>query len=1385
MKRYVGLVLALLLLGSIFPLRGPHTVAASQNETELVYQKLAEYYRSEISQSIQKDITPNRGIIENYVKYSLLANGLKPTSQEIANYTDALLSAFEEYVQKQVLSNEIYSKLASSGSFPNLTYTEFIDILAKYLPAIYQPYQEYEYHNCLMSAGIDLGGKGDKDLNYFTGVYVYPWPNSIEMSLVFSDEDDVFLSYDDNARAEIYGSLADIEHFFINFDNGFSKAPTNIKFPGSYYYVENYCKHDHNSMTIGYTQKIYVSDCGHSFAERPVSGWNYVVWTPKLEYANGVPEIYYVPSPNTLTVNGRTIKLTPIPVLIGTYEDADMKERQAHKTTRGIKIVNVTINDDSFDSAFKDGSRWDFPEFQDNGMTIIHPGEPINTRVYFLENGLLLLPVSVELKIPDLNYDGKDGQLLYNDSRFLDKKYLYMFNIGPANVYGIHTMYASVESRVELKLKFKDINATRDRDVKTKTFCVLSEPEIKQPTQSTPVLVGSINNPNKFTIRLFLGCEWTTAGDLVKEIKIGKKPAKFKYVTTNFLGEAYILVYPPKQDAPGKYDLTVKLFDGKEVTQHDAVKYSDESSRKNVDVVFIIDNSGSMSWNDPNGLRGEAVKMFIDQLDIGDAVSIISFEGSANVLVPMTVIDSKSTKEQLISQVRTWAGGGTSLSAGLNAGYQQLLNSPSGNPEKVAIMLTDGVGSYNNEAELYKQQGWPVYTVGLGDDINPQLLSKIATETGGIYLHADKPEDIMQIYNIIKGKVKRQQTLSSTSVQLFPGQSVLRGAYVDPTVSSTTFSVSWPGSDVNLTLISPDGTMITPETAQADANITYTKGDTYVIYEIKNPLPGEWKLNITAVDVPETGEEVTAMVLADTNLTIDLFTEKSTYKLEEPVRLVGVLTLNGEPVGGIVNATVIKPDGSVEYLQLLDDNKDGVYETYYVPKEAGTYTVTLQASGKVNGVPFTRQEAFSVQVSSEQSPVEFKASIDKFSISTVSGKTLSLDFTINSTVQDIVRIGLTSLSNGTNTIAANYTVSSEVLEMVPDENVPIHFDLTVPFDAEPGNYTGEIVIQGTSSMLTIPIELEVKPRLLHAPPGVSLYSSDVDVEGIEVYNISTTLLMNLTNGTVPAGEGILPLIVMATGNGNFSLRIHDPSLTGPIQTVQYDMEHSTWQWLPSGVGEIIVPLSIKGFGAKIIVLGNNITINGTLTVNTKPSGAGIYINGKKIGTTPVNLSLITGHYNITLKASGYKEQTLKVSLTPGETRSLNVTLTPLPARLNVTSIPPGAEVYLNNTLLGRAPIVMNVSPGKYTLRVSLQGYKEHIESINLNPNKTKTITVPLTPIPSSTTSTTSTLLNTPSTTPETAPFIEIAGIRLSKDQAIIYGGILILLLLAILALRRH
>ena len=55
-----------------------------------------------------------------------------------------------------------------------------------------------------------------------------------------------------------------------------------------------------------------------------------------------------------------------------------------------------------------------------------------------------------------------------------------------------------------------------------------------------------------------------------------------------------------------------------------------------VDVMLTLDSSGSMSWNDPEGLRRDAGKRFVDGLIEGDRVGVVDFDSWATLAQPLT-----------------------------------------------------------------------------------------------------------------------------------------------------------------------------------------------------------------------------------------------------------------------------------------------------------------------------------------------------------------------------------------------------------------------------------------------------------------------------------------------------------------------------------------------------------------------------------------------------------------------------------------------------------------------------------------------------------------------------------------------------------------------------
>lgn len=279
----------------------------------------------------------------------------------------------------------------------------------------------------------------------------------------------------------------------------------------------------------------------------------------------------------------------------------------------------------------------------------------------------------------------------------------------------------------------------------------------------------------------------------------------------------------------------------------------------NVSVALIIDATGSMYTNDPLGMRREAAKAFIDASQIGDKIAVVAFDTDVYHFQSLLLIESQADKETLktaVDQIGDW--GDTDLNIGLNGGFTELLSDASNN-QKVAIFLTDGlhtaVNPFDPQSYLqYQTQDWPVYTIGLSDDADEDLLSQIADETGGLYSQLDDPNDLQQLYFALSQHLVGSQTIFEKQLEMYQGQSHLLATTVDRYQTMATFFVSWPGSEVSTTLVSPSGRFI--DSSSLSADVYHAKDATYEIYTVSYPEVGEWKINLYGTSLAAGGEMV-------------------------------------------------------------------------------------------------------------------------------------------------------------------------------------------------------------------------------------------------------------------------------------------------------------------------------------------------------------------------------------------------------------------------------------------------------------------------------------------------------------------------------------------------
>lgn len=167
---------------------------------------------------------------------------------------------------------------------------------------------------------------------------------------------------------------------------------------------------------------------------------------------------------------------------------------------------------------------------------------------------------------------------------------------------------------------------------------------------------------------------------------------------------------------------------------------------KNLDVMLDIDSSGSMSWYDRYNYRKTAAKSFIDALIEGDRVGVVDFDSYARLYQPLT--EDYAAAKRAVDRVDSW--GGTNLGRAIQLSNRELINNGDPDHIKVTILLTDGYGSYYHSlTQQAKDADITIYTIGLGNGVNENLLRSIAEGTGGAYYPVSSAEDLPEVYRRI------------------------------------------------------------------------------------------------------------------------------------------------------------------------------------------------------------------------------------------------------------------------------------------------------------------------------------------------------------------------------------------------------------------------------------------------------------------------------------------------------------------------------------------------------------------------------------------------------------------------------------------------------------
>ncbi len=175
-----------------------------------------------------------------------------------------------------------------------------------------------------------------------------------------------------------------------------------------------------------------------------------------------------------------------------------------------------------------------------------------------------------------------------------------------------------------------------------------------------------------------------------------------------------------------------------------------QSARKDVNLVMVIDVSGSMSGDKMESVRQSAVQ-FIEQMGEDDYLSIISFSTMPQSLVKFQRVGDG--REEMINTVLgLQAQGDTSLYDAIADGANLLSNTGTSETTNAMMILTDGLdtSSFRHDDESAVQTlsgtGATVFTIAFGDDADEELLESMALRANGNFFRGDEAS-IAAIYD--------------------------------------------------------------------------------------------------------------------------------------------------------------------------------------------------------------------------------------------------------------------------------------------------------------------------------------------------------------------------------------------------------------------------------------------------------------------------------------------------------------------------------------------------------------------------------------------------------------------------------------------------------------
>ncbi len=136
----------------------------------------------------------------------------------------------------------------------------------------------------------------------------------------------------------------------------------------------------------------------------------------------------------------------------------------------------------------------------------------------------------------------------------------------------------------------------------------------------------------------------------------------------------------------------------------------------------------------------------------------------------------------------------------------------------------------------------------------------------------------------------------------------------------------------------------------------------------------------------------------------------------------------------------------------------------------------------------------------------------------------------------------------------------------------------------------------------------------------------------------------------------------------------------------------------------------------------------TIVLQSKPGGATVTVDSLYRGRTPLEIDISARNkHTLLLSLAGYEDVSRKITLEPGESKTLSFNLQPQYGIIFLTVEPPVAELYIDGKLHNPATDRLQLKVREHTLEIRANGYKPVVRTVTPQQSYSQQIDIRLMP----------------------------------------------------------